>query len=66
MAGTITQAVSWWCYVPGLLAADEFVAAAKRAGFTAIDLVPRNIGRVSETAGCRSLRQSGMPRLSWG
>ena len=27
MAGKITQSVSWWCYVPGLLAADEFVAA---------------------------------------
>ena len=40
MAGKITQSVSWWCYVPGLLAADEFVAAAKRAGFSAIDLVP--------------------------
>ena len=40
MAGTITQSVSWWCYVPGLLAADEFVAAVKRAGFVAIDLVP--------------------------
>ena len=40
MAGKITQSVSWWCYVPGLLAADEFVAAVKRAGFVAIDLVP--------------------------
>ena len=40
MISTITQSVSWWCYVPGLLTADEFLAAAMQAGFTAIDLVP--------------------------
>ena len=61
--GKITQSVSWWCFVPALLAADEFLAAARHAGFTAIDLVPpehwarvKDCGlQISATAGHASI-----------
>jgi hydroxypyruvate isomerase len=36
----IAQSVAWWCFVPQLLSAERFVAAAAEAGFTALDLVP--------------------------
>ncbi len=38
--GTITQTVSWWCFVPNLMTPEQFVRTAAAAGFTAIDLVP--------------------------
>ncbi len=36
----IVQSVAWWCFVPRLLSAEQFVEAAAEAGFTALDLVP--------------------------
>ncbi|HEY0606224.1 MAG TPA: TIM barrel protein [Herpetosiphonaceae bacterium] len=38
--GAITQTVSWWCFVPNLMTAEQFVRTAAEAGFTALDLVP--------------------------
>ncbi|HEY0733276.1 MAG TPA: TIM barrel protein [Herpetosiphonaceae bacterium] len=38
--GAITQTVSWWCFVPHLMTAEQLVRAAAEAGFTALDLVP--------------------------
>jgi len=38
--GRIAQSISWWCFVPGLMTAEQFVRTAAEAGFTALDLVP--------------------------
>jgi hydroxypyruvate isomerase len=35
----IRQSVSWWCFVPGLMAPEAFVRAAARIGYAGIDLV---------------------------
>ena len=36
----IAQSVSWWCFVPEKLTAEEFVRSAADAGYVALDLVP--------------------------
>ena len=37
---TISQSVSWWCFVPEKLTPNEFVRAVADAGYFAVDLVP--------------------------
>src|SRR5258708_13538554 len=37
---TISQSVSWWCFVPEKLTPNEFVRAVADAGNFAVDLVP--------------------------
>lgn len=55
----IIQSVSWWCFVPGLLGPEAFVAAAAAAGFTAIDLVPPEHSALVRAAGLRITSTQG-------
>jgi hydroxypyruvate isomerase len=37
----ISRAVAWWCFVPDKLSPEQFVRAAAKAGYAALDLVPQ-------------------------
>ncbi len=62
----ITQAVAWWCYVPGKLSPETFVHAAADIGYTAIDLAPTEFWSLIKSHGLSLSAINGHASLTVG
>jgi hydroxypyruvate isomerase len=62
----ITQSVSWWCFVPELLTPENFLESVRKAGFTAVELVPPEYWKLVLASGLTISAANGHRSLTVG